>query len=72
MAAGASGALPPGFPEVVMRAFGGAMYLAGALIMVFNIWMTIAGHLRDEAPLHSNSLDEAADRPLPPQAQPAE
>ncbi|MFL0354846.1 cytochrome-c oxidase, cbb3-type subunit I [Erythrobacter sp. GH1-10] len=59
-------------PMYLMRAFGGAMYLAGALIMVFNIWMTIAGHLREEAPLHSNSLDEAADRPLPPQAQPAE
>ncbi|MCV0397175.1 MAG: cytochrome-c oxidase, cbb3-type subunit I [Rhizobiaceae bacterium] len=39
------------YPYYVMRAFGGALYLAGALIMAFNIWMTIAGRQREEAPI---------------------
>jgi cytochrome c oxidase cbb3-type subunit 1 len=39
------------FPYYVMRAIGGAMYLAGALIMAFNITMTILGHQRDEQPI---------------------
>lgn len=38
-------------PYYVMRVFGGVLYLAGALIMAFNIFMTISGKLRDEAPL---------------------
>jgi cytochrome c oxidase cbb3-type subunit 1 len=54
----------------VARAVGGLMYLTGAIIMVYNIWMTIAGKLRDEAPLGDTAHDEAADRPLI--AQPAE
>jgi cytochrome c oxidase cbb3-type subunit 1 len=37
-------------PYYVMRVIGGALYLAGALIMAFNIWMTILGKQRDEAP----------------------
>ena len=35
-------------PYYVMRAIGGAMYLAGACIMAFNIAMTILGHQREE------------------------
>jgi cytochrome c oxidase cbb3-type subunit 1 len=35
-------------PYYVMRAIGGAMYLAGALLMAFNITMTILGRQRDE------------------------
>src|SRR6188768_1934908 len=35
-------------PYYVARAFGGALYLAGGLVMAFNIWMTIAGKQRDE------------------------
>ena len=61
-------------PMYLMRAFGGALYLTGALIMTYNIWMTIAGHQRDEAPLGDTRHDDAADRPLPPkpQLEPAE
>ena len=57
-----------------LRAFGGLLYLSGALIMAYNVWMTIAGKLRDEAPLGDTPHDEAADRPIvaQPQAQPAE
>ena len=62
-------------PMYLMRAFGGLLYLSGALVMTYNIWMTIAGHLRAEAPMTDSPYDEEADRPLPasqPQAQPAE
>ncbi|MGI6852418.1 cytochrome-c oxidase, cbb3-type subunit I [Mesorhizobium sp. 1B3] len=38
-------------PYYVMRAFGGALYLSGALIMAFNVTMTILGHQRDEEPV---------------------
>jgi cytochrome c oxidase cbb3-type subunit I len=37
-------------PEYVMRAFGGLLYLAGGLIMAFNVWMTIRGEVRKELP----------------------
>jgi len=57
-------------PMYILRAVGGLMYLSGALIMVYNIWMTIAGHQRDEAPMGDTAHDEAADRPLV--TQPAE
>ena len=61
-------------PMYILRAVGGLMYLAGAVIMAYNIWMTIAGHLREEAPMGDTAHDEAADRPIlpEPQAQPAE
>ncbi len=61
-------------PMYVMRAFGGGLYLAGAVIMAYNIWMTIAGHTRDEAAMSDAEYDEASDRPIVtnPQAQPAE
>ncbi|MFN4039292.1 MAG: cytochrome-c oxidase, cbb3-type subunit I [Erythrobacter sp.] len=57
-----------------LRAFGGLLYLSGAVIMAYNVWMTIAGHLRAEAPMGDTPHDEAADRPIvaAPQAQPAE
>jgi len=57
-------------PMFVARAFGGLLYLAGALIMAWNIWMTVAGKLRNEAPMHNAPYDAGADRPLV--AQPAE
>ncbi|KWV92053.1 cytochrome-c oxidase, cbb3-type subunit I [Erythrobacter sp. YT30] len=61
-------------PMYLMRATGGLLYLSGAIIMAYNIWMTIAGYQRDEAPMSDMEYDERADRPLPaqPQAQPAE
>jgi cytochrome c oxidase cbb3-type subunit 1 len=42
-------------PYYVMRAIGGAMYLAGALIMAFNITMSILGHMREEEPIGGRS-----------------
>ncbi|EAQ29078.1 FixN2 cytochrome c oxidase polypeptide I [Erythrobacter sp. NAP1] len=62
-------------PMYWMRAFGGLLYLSGAIIMSYNMWMTIAGHQRDEAPMGDTQYDEETDRPLAgiqPQAQPAE
>ncbi|MFC3096266.1 cytochrome-c oxidase, cbb3-type subunit I [Alteraurantiacibacter palmitatis] len=62
------------WPMYVARAFGGLLYIAGAVIMVYNIWMTIAGRLRVEAPLETARYNPETDRPLPvsPTAQPAE
>ncbi len=74
---GADGYLVYSFAEVVaamhplylIRALGGVMYLAGSVIMVVNIWMTIAGKLRREAPLTETPFDAQRDRPII--AQPA-
>lgn len=38
-------------PEYVMRTAGGLLYLAGALVMTYNIWRTIRGDVRKEAPI---------------------
>jgi len=56
----------------VLRAFGGLLYLAGFAIMLFNVWQTLAGRLRSEAPMTETPYDERSDRPLPPAAVPAE
>ncbi|MDV3456009.1 cytochrome-c oxidase, cbb3-type subunit I [Sphingomonas sp. HF-S4] len=55
-------------PYYLIRVLGGLFYLAGSLVMVWNIWMTIRGKLRDEAPLSSAPYDPAKDRPLVPAA----
>ncbi len=52
------------FPMYLLRAFGGVLYLSGALIMAFNIWQTIIGNLRVEQPLRSAAHDPARDVPL--------
>ena len=59
-------------PYYAIRVVGGLLYLLGALIMVFNVWMTIIGRLREEAPMSSPKFNPAADRPLMPAAVPAE
>ena len=51
-------------PMYVLRCVGGALYLAGAVVMTINIWRTILGQLREETPLHSAHYDPAVDRPL--------
>jgi len=51
-------------PMYLIRATGGLLYLAGACIMTFNIWMTIAGKLRDEKPMTETPYDPAKDRPI--------
>jgi cytochrome c oxidase cbb3-type subunit 1 len=70
---GADGYLVNSFAETVaalhpmfaLRAFGGLLYLAGAVIMVWNIWATILGKMRSELPLHDATYDPDKDRPLP-------
>ncbi|KPF61988.1 cytochrome-c oxidase, cbb3-type subunit I [Porphyrobacter sp. AAP60] len=57
-------------PMYVLRMIGGLMYLSGSIIMAYNIWMTIAGHQRVEAPMGDTAHDETADRPII--AEPAE
>ena len=52
------------FPMYVIRAAGGALYLSGALIMVYNVWRTIAGHKRQEKPMTETPYNAAADRPF--------
>ncbi|WP_322990398.1 cytochrome-c oxidase, cbb3-type subunit I [Hoeflea sp.] len=39
------------YPYYVLRAIGGMMYLAGGIIMGWNVLMTIRGHERNEAPI---------------------
>ena len=70
---GADGYLVYSFAEVIqamhpmylMRAAGGALYLAGFIIMIWNIVQTIRGELREEKPMSDASFDPAKDRPLP-------
>jgi len=51
-------------PMYLLRAFGGLLYLSGACVMTANVWLTILGRLREEAPLRSAPYDAASDRPL--------
>ncbi|MEZ0136850.1 cytochrome-c oxidase, cbb3-type subunit I [Novosphingobium sp. NRRL B-2648] len=51
-------------PMYALRAFGGALYLAGGVIMTVNVWATILGKLREEKPLRDAAYDPAADRPI--------
>ncbi|KQZ76830.1 peptidase S41 [Sphingopyxis sp. Root214] len=51
-------------PMYLIRAAGGAMYLAGFLIMVVNVWATLAGKVRAEKPMTETPHNVAADRPL--------
>ncbi|KLI65056.1 cytochrome-c oxidase, cbb3-type subunit I [Aurantiacibacter marinus] len=53
-------------PMYLMRAFGGGLYLLGGAIMTYNVWMTIAGRLREEAPMTQTPHDPEADRPAVP------
>ncbi|PNU03865.1 cytochrome-c oxidase, cbb3-type subunit I [Novosphingobium guangzhouense] len=53
-------------PMYALRAFGGTLYLAGAVIMTVNVWATILGKLREEKPLRDAAYDAAADRPILP------
>ncbi|MCP5397124.1 MAG: cytochrome-c oxidase, cbb3-type subunit I [Sphingomonadaceae bacterium] len=53
-------------PMYLLRAFGGLLYLSGAVVMVVNVWATILGKLREEAPMTTSAYDPVADRPLAP------
>jgi len=62
-------------PLYLIRAFGGGLYLAGAVVMTINVWRTIRGDLRKEAPMSDAAFDPARDRPVAafaPAATPAE
>ncbi|TNE34032.1 MAG: cytochrome-c oxidase, cbb3-type subunit I [Alphaproteobacteria bacterium] len=59
-------------PMFILRALGGLLYLSGFVIMLYNVWQTLAGRLRDETPMTETPYDEQADRPLAPAAVPAE
>ena len=50
-------------PLYLLRSFGGFLYLLGGVIMVVNVWKTIKGELRDEAPMSDATYDPEADRP---------
>ena len=51
-------------PMYILRAFGGTLYLAGAVLMVANVWLTILGKQRAEKPMHQAAYNAAADRPI--------
>jgi len=53
-------------PMYLIRAAGGAMYLAGFLIMIANVWATLSGKVRAEKPMTETPHNAAADRPLAP------
>jgi cytochrome c oxidase cbb3-type subunit I len=38
-------------PYYIMRAFGGLFYLSGLSVMIFNVWKTIRGDVREEIPM---------------------
>ncbi|ALE15672.1 Cytochrome c oxidase subunit CcoN [Altererythrobacter epoxidivorans] len=59
-------------PMFALRAFGGLLYLSGFVIMIVNVWQTLKGNLREEAPMTETPHDEEADRPLPAHTVPAE
>ncbi len=51
-------------PMYIMRAFGGGLYLLGGGVMTYNIWMTLSGRLRTEAPMTQPDYDAEKDRPI--------
>jgi cytochrome c oxidase cbb3-type subunit 1 len=53
------------FPMYVIRAAGGALYLGGFLIMVWNVYQTARGRVREEKPMTQTLHDPDKDRPLP-------
>ena len=39
------------YPYYVMRVAGGALYLVGMLVMIYNVYKTIRGDVRAEVPM---------------------
>lgn len=58
-------------PMYVLRGIGGLLFLSGAVTMVVNVWRTILGHERDEAPMSSAAYSEQSDRPIVSGSNPA-
>ncbi len=44
------------YPYYVLRMFGGLLYLTGGLVMAFNIYKTIRGDVRAEAPIGGEAI----------------
>jgi len=55
-------------PYYLIRAAGGVLYLSGSVIMAINVYQTVRGRLRDEAPLTTTTPNQALDHPFQPQA----
>ncbi|MEZ5687802.1 MAG: cytochrome-c oxidase, cbb3-type subunit I [Caenibius sp.] len=51
-------------PMFALRAFGGLLYLTGAVLMVINVWATILGKEREEQPMGSAAFDPKKDHPI--------
>ena len=47
-------------PYYIIRMIGGLLFLSGALVMAFNIYKTIRGEVRNEAPIGGTSTAAAA------------
>ena len=54
-------------PYYLIRATGGLLYLSGSVFMAWNVYQTIRGRVRDEAPLTATPYNPALDRPAQPQ-----
>ncbi|WP_029042160.1 cytochrome-c oxidase, cbb3-type subunit I [Cucumibacter marinus] len=48
-------------PYYVLRTFGGLLYLSGALLMAYNLYMTIRGKVRNEKPIAGAVVAQPAD-----------
>ncbi len=61
-------------PYYIIRATGGLLYLTGFIVMLYNVIMTLKGHVREEAAMTETPHNAEADRPYVagPAAQPAE
>ncbi len=60
------------FPFYVVRGLGGGLYLLGSLFMAYNVWRTIRGDIREEAPLDVGPVQPDLLGPFPgnPVAEP--
>jgi cytochrome c oxidase cbb3-type subunit I len=50
-------------PYYVMRAAGGLLYLVGLFVMIFNVWKTIRGDVREEIPMGYEQVATPALKP---------
>ena len=42
-------------PYYIIRAFGGGLFVIGSFIMVYNVWRTIKGDIRESEPLAADA-----------------
>jgi cytochrome c oxidase cbb3-type subunit 1 len=49
-------AVEASYPGYYVRFIGGAIFFVGMCIMAYNVWMTIAGKQREEAPSPATPL----------------